>query len=308
MALELVAQTGQRYGNAAEDVHRTTSLALRELLRGRPVPAIRRDNRLMVTPATPAEERIRALTFRDPFPFYGHSWEESRKGRPVIGSLRGGVYIARGSDGSDYILRYASDATPRGLGKLGRASPSAVAASRLDSVAGCGLISPTAIVIGPDKNFCLAQRYVPGKSPAPDLHDHKYPYPQLAQAAALDYVLGMGDRYREQYILTDDNRLGLIDHHEYCLRPLPSVLSDKASLENIPTMQSEFVVMYLNKDLPDEVVTAMRNVDPVWWYDTIANLGLGDKAAVESVARLLEVQQGRITGEAWPGRIIGENA
>lgn len=110
--------------------------------------------------------------------------------------------------------------------------------------------------------------------------------------AVLDYVLGNLDRHDNNYKSQSDGRPAAIDNG----LTLPEM--------DTGTLRSHWITDSIGKPLDPEVTKPLRTLDVTAMTNEITFHGIAPAAAEGFKARLEEVRQGTITGEAWPGKIL----
>lgn len=124
----------------------------------------------------------------------------------------------------------------------------------------------------------------------------EYPQVQREQMAVLDYVMANTDRHWNNYRTGRDGEIVAIDH----------ALSFPESPDPRYGIRSDFVREFHNKELCAEVVDSARAVDMDRLRTALLDTGLSDKAVDGALDRLMEIRtHGKITGENWPGEILG---
>lgn len=203
------------------------------------------------------------------------------------------AYIASLDDGTLGVYKpiQGEDASLR-QGIPGGLAHREVAASRVDEAFGFHRV-PTTTMMDGDHGPGSVQQFV--NSTASKAH-HEYPRLQQEQMAVLDYVTGNTDRHTGNYRTDRNGNIVAIDHgYSFPESPDPRF-----------GIRSDFVDKNLHTPLSNEVMTAVRAVDPDQLRNTLRATGLGEAAIDGTIARLTEIQtRGMITGEAWPGVING---
>jgi hypothetical protein len=124
----------------------------------------------------------------------------------------------------------------------------------------------------------------------------EYPQVQREQMAVLDYVIANTDRHWNNYRTGRDGEIVAIDH----------ALSFPESPDPRYGIRSDFVREFHNKELCAEVVDSARAVDMDRLRTALLDTGLSDTAVEGALDRLMEIRtHGKITGENWPGEILG---
>ncbi|MGA6208991.1 hypothetical protein [Nocardia testacea] len=124
----------------------------------------------------------------------------------------------------------------------------------------------------------------------------KYPQVQREQMAVLDYVIGNTDRHWGNYRTGSDGDIVAIDH----------AFAFPESPDSRFGIRSDFVREFRDKELSAEVVDSVRALDMDELRTALLDTGLSDKAVDGALDRLMEIRiEGKITGENWPGEIVG---
>ncbi|MGW5381685.1 hypothetical protein [Nocardia sp. NPDC003963] len=124
----------------------------------------------------------------------------------------------------------------------------------------------------------------------------EYPQVQREQMAVLDYVIGNTDRHWNNYRTGRDGEIVAIDH----------AFSFPESPDPRYGIRSDFVKEFRHRELGAEVLDSVRAVDLDGLRTALRDTGLSDKAVDGALDRLMEVRtHGKITGENWPGDILG---
>jgi hypothetical protein len=170
-------------------------------------------------------------------------------------------------------------------------APREVASARTDEMLRFGLVPPTTLVaIEP-----------------------------LGSGSLQDWVDGTGELAAEDYRVEDQQRTAvlhyILGHPDAGSDNLMTVLARPVSIDNGDTfpasaadarIASPFLDLWFDRPLLKEVLAELNAVRPEEYRLMLLATGLSEAAAGGAVARMEEIQnQGRITGEAWDGDIIG---
>jgi hypothetical protein len=155
-----------------------------------------------------------------------------------------------------------------------------------DDHLGLGLVPHTRIWHGPH-GIGSIQDFVQNEGPvfAQKGGEHE-------RMAALDYIIGSGDRHPANALRREDGGIAAVDNEHAFPKTTPGMI------------RSDFVVRHLNEPLSPDLVSHLRSVDPVGYAQALRETGLSDAAVKGSTSRLIEIQtHGKIMGESWKGAI-----
>ncbi|NUP25452.1 MAG: hypothetical protein HOQ44_01955, partial [Nocardia sp.] len=115
--------------------------------------------------------------------------------------------------------------------------------------------------------------------------------------AVFDYIMGSQDRHMRNALARAgaSGRVAAIDNAGV----VPDVVGNRMN-----SMRSPFVQDNLNQPLDAGLVAHLNTIDPQGFAEGLRSLGYSDQASRWAAERLVEVQGGSITGDAWGCAII----
>ncbi len=161
-----------------------------------------------------------------------------------------------------------------------------MATSALDGLLGFELVPPTRGVTEATRGPGSLMNKVEGKRSRPV---HRYPQLDRERMAVLDYIAANTDRHDDNWLTTEGGRPAAIDNG------LAFPTGDSFPI------RSEWVVEMVGKQISQEVLAQVRSVTPERLRATLEANMIEPVAIDGALARLQEVQGGRITLDAWKG-------